>query len=550
MGAHGRAVGVDFGTSTALVAERMGRRPVDIAPLGNTTKWFPSLAGYDGDRIVVGEDADHLPVDQVVRSIKRAITERRNHVQVTGRDGPRDLAADDVIVAILSEIDKRAASLGLALATENDLRLGCPAMWDGEQRQRLLHLATEAGIPPDTLTLVEEPIAAGVAWVAHRFVEFNEQPKGRLLVFDMGGGTLDVAVLDVVGGERPEISVLSALGVPLAGDHLDAQIAKDLEAELAERGHDLSTLPRQEQVGALMLRAARNAKERLTSVRTHPIVLPSQIGQSLPTIRYSREQLDEALRPQIDSAKMLIESALRSARLTEHGNYSAAQLGKLKLADLAGDVKFVLLAGGMSRIPSVERTMRALFQEAEVFDNAGVPPDEAIVAGLADTAGYDRVNLHRPGFDFVVEWQAGGRSDHATLYEAYTPLYEPWKVAAGYGYLGYEVLPKEFPGPKSGSGVLRVRTPSGEHVRLMVDGKELLGLPFTFGNNMHFKLFCDGRIFLHDGAGAEVDLRVDRWPIIHGHDYAAVVLTNATAEGPALTNQWYLNKDWAPPGSY
>jgi molecular chaperone DnaK (HSP70) len=87
-------------------------------------------------------------------------------------------------------------------------------MWDGPQLKRLLDLAEKAALPVDSSTLVDEPIAAGVAWVSHRFLAYGERPEGRLLVFDMGGGTLDIAVLDVVGGERPEISVLSALGTP------------------------------------------------------------------------------------------------------------------------------------------------------------------------------------------------------------------------------------------------------------------------------------------------------------------------------------------------
>src|SRR3954454_4267331 len=109
-GVRGHAVGVDFGTSTSLVAERAGRRPVEIAPLGRTTRWFPSLAGYRGDALVVGEDADDLPTDQIIRSIKRAITDDLEYVTVAGSAGSRDVRADDVILAVLSEIGRRAAA--------------------------------------------------------------------------------------------------------------------------------------------------------------------------------------------------------------------------------------------------------------------------------------------------------------------------------------------------------------------------------------------------------------------------------------------------------
>src|SRR5256885_11973201 len=133
-GVGGYAVGVDFGTSTSLVAHRAGRRPVEVAPLGLSTRWFPSVAGFHGDTLVVGEEAETLN-SGVIRSVKRAITDRRASVSVPGALVQRTVDADEVIIALFAEIGRRAEAAGQSLTAEHDLRLGCPAMWDGEQRE-------------------------------------------------------------------------------------------------------------------------------------------------------------------------------------------------------------------------------------------------------------------------------------------------------------------------------------------------------------------------------------------------------------------------------
>ncbi|MEE3922061.1 Hsp70 family protein [Micromonospora sp. BRA006-A] len=109
------------------------------------------------------------------------------------------------------------------------------------------------------------------------------RPEGRLLVFDMGGGTLDIAVLDIVGGARPEVSVLTALGTAYAGDMLDHAIARDLFEDLGGRGFDLEAVPHPELMRALVLRAARDAKVNLSRLPEHRIVLPSRGSDGFPS---------------------------------------------------------------------------------------------------------------------------------------------------------------------------------------------------------------------------------------------------------------------------
>ncbi|MEV7226954.1 Hsp70 family protein [Polymorphospora sp. NPDC051019] len=539
-----RAVGVDFGTSTSLVAEKVGRSPVEVVPLGRTARWFPSVAGYQSEALVVGEDAEVLPGDRVIRSVKRAITEELETLDVMGPRGVREVVADDVIVAVLSEIGRRSAAADLPLTTEGDIRLGCPAMWTGPQRARLLGLAAKAGLPISNSTLVDEPIAAGIAWVTHRFLMYGERPAGRLLVFDMGGGTLDIAVLDVEGGEHPEISVLSALGTAHAGDRLDAVVADELAADLAGAGVDVDG-----QAGlfrAHLLRAARETKVRLSTAHTHAIVLPRLLGRT-PVLPYGRERLETAFRAQMDDAERLVWAALRAALLTERGSPSPDALRRMGQTELAAGVHYVLLAGGMSRVPYVERRIGALFPHAQIFDNAGVTADEAIVAGLADNGSYERLNLHRPGFDFVLEWQHAGQHREQTVYPAFTPFYEPWQVLNGQTNLGYEWWGQDFVGPGDGVAVFRVRSTSGDHLGLTFDGQAMDGFRVRLGRHLMVKLYCDGRILIRDGTGRAFDMRVDRWPVLRGRGAARLKLRSVAAGSPTPPTPWFLEKEWAPP---
>ena len=508
-------VGVDFGTATTLVAERVSWGLASVVPLGRSTNWLPSVARAERGALVVGEAADEVGdgagADRVIRSIKRTITERRHRITVADVDGPYDVDADGVIAAILTELADRARRAGVHIDSGREVRLGCPAMWDGAQRRRLIDIAVAAGLPVADAALVDEPVAAGVAWLAHRYLQHGERPTGRLLVFDMGGGTLDVAVLSVAGGPRPEISVLACIGMAMAGDALDAAIARDLAAEMARNRIDVAMHPQPELAWALLQRAAREAKIRLSRAEEHPVVLPRQLAYP-HVLRYRRELLEDAFRTQMDGAENLVFTALRAARVT-WTSLGPAELRAIGRDELVADIDFVLLVGGMSRIPYVARRLGSLFPDAHVYDSAGVPPEEAVVAGLTDPVGYERINLHRPGFDFVVEWDLG--RERRTLYEAHTPLYEPWQIYNGRSDLGYERRLRPPDVPAHGDGCLRVLSASGRPLRLQLDGRPLRGLPMRFGpDEIVFRVFCDGRVTLVDGAGQETAVRADTWPIM------------------------------------
>lgn len=532
-----RTVGIDFGTSTSLVAEGVPLQPARVTPLGRTTSAMPSWVGIQGDSLVVGEQAQDLPLNLVARSVKRAITRHWSTVTLEA-DESRAIDADEAIIAVLREIGQRARARGVLL-TEDSIRLGCPAMWTANQRSRLLRLAQAASIPVADHTLVDEPIAAGVAWVTSRVLDHNDRLKGRLLVFDMGGGTLDVALLEVEASPNrtSEISVLASAGVDKAGDELDSAIMSDLVNHLGE--YDVRGVEYDSLLAAVVLHEARRAKEMLSS-SLEVVVAPRHPTLRLPQLTYTREQLEVAFATQLNEAEELVWAVIRESQMTHELGDNPIDARKKTPEQLAPEVTYVLLVGGMSRIPAIVSRLGKMFPGADIYDHAGVSPEEAIVAGLSETTTYDRLNLHRPGFDFVLEWS--GQPGRRVLYEAYTPLYQPWE-AMQRSKLYYEQVVPARELPSSGEGILRIRSAGGANVDLRIDGTIASGLAVAFGRNgVSFRIYPNGHIVVTDGSGRRQQLRVSRWPVLRSTEHAMLIASRIGGDlRPLPELPWWQN---------
>ncbi|WP_020523994.1 Hsp70 family protein [Catelliglobosispora koreensis] len=508
-------VAIDFGTTTSFVARRDDSGPATVLPLSPGTPYLPSVVAFDGAQLVVGDEDSFAP-EQLIRSVKRAITDRQQDI-VTG-DGVI-LNADEVIGAIFTEIRERAGSA----LDDSEVRLGCPAMWDGQQRKRLIQIAKRAGLALTEATLVDEPVAAGLSWLA----DHPEPVSGRVLVFDMGGGTLDVAVLEISG---KEVTVLSSRGNPVAGDKLDDTITADLKRR---SGVDFSSLRKPAQALGLLGRMAREAKIALSTQELHTVVLPAYVFGKFVEIDYTREEVEEAFHPLMVEAEQVIAEALLEAQLKERFS-DAPRSGPARF--LGNDIDYVLLVGGMSQIPYVRQRLAA-----RLPDVTFVPADpvEAVVKGLTDNTGYERINLHRPAFDFILEWNGG--SQRRLLYEAYTPLYQEWQAKSGRARLNYERRGRGLRLPRQGRGHLRVVSPTGKPVRLAVDGTDIDRLPVRFGHHeLIFKIYCDGQLVLTDGMGKQTAMRVDRWPVIKNRDDAALELKKVSRKPMDAPPIWFV----------
>jgi molecular chaperone DnaK (HSP70) len=511
--------GIDFGTSTTFLARpHLG---ADVLPLGVNRKYLPSLAGTLGGQIVAGEHATTLPLHRRVRSAKRAITEGREVFRVPGPTGVEELPRDEVIAAILAQLAVRAKAVKSTLVKSSRIRLGCPAMWTRPQRDLLRSIAERAGLPVAGMSLIEEPVAAGIAWLDGQ-VAAGQDVGGRLLVFDIGGGTLDVAVMQVCGGDRPDVTVLASLGAQEAGDDLDDRIAEQLIAEL---GLDLDNARDPEGARADLWAKATEAKIALSEALSHGVLLNRRLYGAAPLapVRLRRAQLEEALQPQLDRAQALVWQAVKLARLTHLRAGDTRAVLAMAPQALAGDIDYVLLVGGMSRIPLVRRRIAEMFPQATIFHDFDVPADEAVVAGLVSETGYNTVNMYRPGFDVELSW-AGVT---VPLYQAHDPLFSLYQLQSGQTWLGHRQDVRQRDGlPRQGRGELRVRTRSGETVQLAHAAttvsrvvEDVQTLPIPFGHyDVRFVLYCDGRIAVTDGAGRDHELRIHGWPEIVGPD--------------------------------
>jgi molecular chaperone DnaK (HSP70) len=530
---NNRSVGVDFGTSTSLVAEGVsGRQPI-VFPIGRSTAYLPSLVGLDNaDQLVVGDDAADLVLSRVKRSVKRCITRYEQEITLGNR---KSLSADDAITALLAQVAMNARRGGIEL-TPDTTRLGCPAMWTGEQRGRLLRLAEGANLPVSDHTLIDEPVAAGVAWVTHQMANRPRTIDGNLLVFDMGGGTLDVALLDVHAepGQVPEISVLSSWGIDEAGDALDQRIAQELTAQLRNLGVDVENDSAHE---LLVTEAARQAKLQLSAARD-AVVAVRRPGVASHGLTYTREQLEVAFDPQLRRAEELVWAVIRGARVTHEVPQTPSQIRRLQQQDLAMDVDFVLLAGGMSRVPAVASLVERILPGVELHLDAGIAADEAIVAGLAETAAYERINLHRPPFDFVLEYVKAGELISLPVYDAYSPFYPPF-FAMQRDILYHEWRLRNGELPSTGYGFLRVYTPGGEPVHLQIDDSNG-AVKVPFGHiSPAVMIHPNGLVAIVDGRRSTTSFMVPRWPVIRGKDHAILYARKSQHERqPVLDRPW------------
>jgi molecular chaperone DnaK (HSP70) len=501
----GPATALDFGTSTTVLATPEG--VVELGTGGEAA--MPSLIGYDDDgALVIGEEADQLPPTQVVRSVKRSITERRDFVPVDLPAGVRDVRVDDLIGHLIHEAVRRGAARGLDLTGPGGVRLGCPAMWDGRQRRRLLDACARAGLALTLESLVDEPVAAGIAWLATHPTEVDAPL--RMVVFDMGGGTLDIAVLDVRGPNHREVSVLAALGAPEAGDALDESIADDMDFALAQHGVDTDALARPDRARELLLDAARRVKVRLTTEEETVVPLARETFGRVE-LWYTRDQLNAVFGRQLDRAQQYIAAALRVARLTELVGRSAHDIARMPLATIVSDVDLVLLSGGMSQIPYVGERLRTLFPAATRIELAAPRPAHAVALGLARTEEYGRVNMYRPAFDVALEWDDGRR--FRTVYEAFTPLVEAVQVARGSADLRFVRTAPELGLPREGAGTLRVKSYSDGRIRATVNGSKLDGFRVRLSDNFEISIYPNGRIKIVDAAGTH-EGQIEDWHTI------------------------------------
>ena len=350
----GKIIGIDLGTTNSCVAVMEGGKPVVIAN-SEGMRTTPSVVGFlkTGER-VVGEPAKRQAVtnaDKTISSIKRHMgTDYR--VEIDGKKySPQEISA-----MILQKL--KADAEGYLGEKVTEAVITVPAYFSDGQRQATKDAGKIAGL--DVKRIINEPTAAALSYGLD-----NEQEQ-RIMVYDLGGGTFDVSIIEIGEGV---IEVLATAGDnKLGGDDFDNAITQYMLDEFKKaEGIDLSG---DKMAMQRLKEAAEKAKKELSSATTTNINLPfitaNQDGPKHFDINLTRAKFDELTADLVDRTKGPVNTALADAGLT------AAELDK------------VLLVGGSTRIIAVQEEVKRLTGK-EPFK--GINPDECVAIGACIQGG-------------------------------------------------------------------------------------------------------------------------------------------------------------------
>ncbi|MEO1772919.1 MULTISPECIES: molecular chaperone DnaK [Enterococcus] len=349
-----KIIGIDLGTTNSAVAVLEGGEAKIIAnPEGNRTT--PSVVSFKNGEIQVGEVAKRQAVTNpnTISSIKRHIGEAGYKTEIEGKS----YTPQEVSAMILQYI-KGFAEDYLGEKVEKAV-ITVPAYFNDSQRQATKDAGKIAGLEVERI--VNEPTAAALAYGLDK-----TDKDQKILVFDLGGGTFDVSILELGDGV---FDVLSTAGDnKLGGDDFDNKIIDYLVAEFKkENGVDLSL----DKMAMQRLKdAAEKAKKDLSGVSSTQISLPfitaGDAGPLHLETSLSRAKFDEITADLVERTKIPVRQALKDAGLSQ------------------SEVDEVILVGGSTRIPAVVEAVR---KETGKEPNKSVNPDEVVAMGAAIQGG-------------------------------------------------------------------------------------------------------------------------------------------------------------------
>ena len=349
----GKAVGIDLGTTNSVVAVLEGGEPTVIANAeGNRTT--PSIVAFKSEEVLVGELAKRQAItnpDNTVRSIKR-------HIGTNWKENfeGKDYTPQEISARILQKLKRDAESyLGDDVT---DAVITVPAYFNDAERQATKEAGQIAGL--NVLRIINEPTAASLSYG----LENNEDQK--ILVFDLGGGTFDVSILEISEGvfEVKSTSGDSKLG----GDDWDQRVMDWLiEKFKSSTGIDLSN---DKMAIQRVQEGAEKAKIELSSTSETEINLPfitaNDAGPQHLLERLSRSEFEKITADLVERTKKPVENALSDAGMK------------------FSDIDHVILVGGSTRMPSVQELVKSLTGKDP---HKGVNPDEVVASGAAIQAG-------------------------------------------------------------------------------------------------------------------------------------------------------------------
>ncbi len=344
-------VGIDLGTTNSVVAWMKEDGSVEVIPNAEGSRITPSVVAFDkSGQILVGEPAKRqiiLNPERTVKSIKRKMgTDYKVKVD------DKEYTPQEISAFILKKLKKDAESyLGGEI---KKAVITCPAYFNDSQRQATKEAGVIAGF--EVLRIINEPTAAALAY------GLDKKNEEKVLVYDLGGGTFDVSILEIGDGV---IQVVATSGNNhLGGDDFDQRLI-DYMAEEFKKQHGIDL--REDRQALQRLRdAAEKAKIELsTKLETEvslPFIAVTESGPLHLEMRITRALFESLTKDLVEMTRGPIERALSDAKLTPQ------------------DIDEIILVGGMTRVPMVQKFIKDIFGKEP---NKGVNPDEAVAVGAA-----------------------------------------------------------------------------------------------------------------------------------------------------------------------
>ena len=349
-----RTVGIDLGTTNSVISVLEGGEPTVVANAegGRTT---PSIVSFKDGEVQVGEVAKRQAItnpDQTVRSVKRQMGTDWS-IEIDGKD----YTSQEISARILMKLKRDAESyLG---DTVSDAVITVPAYFNDAQRQATKEAGQIAGM--NVLRIINEPTAASLAYGLDK-----EQTDQTILVFDLGGGTFDVSVLEIGDGVF-EVKATSG-DTRLGGDDWDNAVIDWLvEGFKNDHGVDLSA----DQMAMQRLKeAAEKAKIELSAVAETEVNLPfitaTDAGPLHLQVKVSRSEFQKLTEDLLERTKRPFEQVIEDAGIS------------------VSEVDHVVMVGGSTRMPAVQEVVQELTGKEP---HKGVNPDEVVASGAAIQAG-------------------------------------------------------------------------------------------------------------------------------------------------------------------
>jgi len=538
-------LGIDFGTTTTSISIKVDDELPVVLPIGldGVTPYIPSVAYFMpgtealDQRVVVGEDAEGFG-DQahIIRSVKRCLGCNGDSCSKNGQpklrfpwcsgNGKINISESESIEpgkiayfivreairrAVVYVRETRQLDLTNANVVLQPLNLGCSAKFNLRQRDIIRQAAKELGFEKVMIeNVVEEPILAGFT-----FSRFSEDPYGRVLIYDFGGGTFDVAILEVDKNEQgSRVTVLTTAGDNwLGGDDIDAEVtnhflrqaAVELGLTTAEIESGLDTLER-----IRLNIISRKAKESLSEIETYrDSLLTTKFGPiEIELTRAQFEQLlvehdliGRSLIPVLQACQLAyaFEKAKQGILLDYQG------ILKYSLQDASKQIDKVILVGGVTKIPYVRQQLKKVFP-GKVISESVIDPISAVAIGGAYPRESQHYSLTAPPYGFFIAGVDGdtGKNVKKPVFEPYEfiDFHEMWRQNARPAHMRRLDLTSELR-----SAQLCVKLAGNSEVRIHNE------LGMLRCGSWIFYILLDGDMFFQMIGDAPRELKP--YPIIH-----------------------------------